>query len=64
MTKKNFLFVLFQQDEVIRINKELPKKKALTFKDIPVKIMFNLVQVYSQVLTKNFQRQCKKCEFS
>ena len=47
----NFAFRQFQQDKVIRI----PKTKALTFKDIVVKIMFNLVHLYSQALMKDFQ---------
>ena len=44
-----------QQNGVLRIIKELPKSKALAFKDIPVKIMFNSVHVYSQALAKNFR---------
>lgn len=51
----NFAFRQFQQDKVIRIIKKLPKTKALTFKDIVVKIMFNLVHLYSQALMKDFQ---------
>ena len=53
--KEKFAFRQFQQDKVIRITEELPKNKVLAFKDIPVKIMFNLVHVYSQALMKNFQ---------
>ena len=43
--KEKFAFHQFQQDKVIRIIKELPKNKVLTFKDIPVKIMVHLVHI-------------------
>ena len=52
--KEKFTFCQFQQDEVIRIIKGLPKNKTLTFKDIPVKIMFNSVLVYSQNVFYDF----------
>ena len=52
----------FQQGEIIKVI-ALPKNKALTFKDISVKIMFKSVHVYFQALTKNYQRLCKSWNF-
>ena len=51
----------FQQDEIIKIIKELPKNKASTLKDIPVKIMANSVHVYSHALVRVFN-DCAKSE--
>ena len=60
-SKQKFTLHELQQDEIIKIIKELPKSKASTFKDIPVKIMVNSVHVYSHALTKVFN-DCVKSE--
>lgn len=64
--KEEFAFRWFQQDDVIRIkNKDKEyKNKSFTFKDIPVKIMFNSFHVYFQALTIDFQWLCKSGNFS
>ena len=53
-SKEIFTFREFKKTEIIKAIKELPKNKASTFKDIPVKIMANSVHIYSQVLTNIF----------
>ena len=58
-SKEKFTFCDFQQGEVIKIIKELPKNKANTFKDIPLKIMVNSFHRYSHSLTKIFY-ECVK----
>ena len=60
-SKQKFTLHELQQDEIIKIIKELPKSKASTFKDIPVEIMVNSVHVYSHALTKVFN-DCVKSE--
>ena len=58
--KEKFTLGEFQQDEIMKVMKELPKNKASTFKDIGIKIMINLVHLYSYT----FQLVCKKRKFS
>ena len=58
--KEKFAFRCFEQDQVIRVIKELAKKKALTFKDIPVKVMFSWVHIFSEGLKKSFFNDCAK----
>ena len=66
----NFCFITsltireFQQDEMIKIFKELPINIATNvFKEIPVKIMIKSVHIYFRV-HENFQLPCKKWKFS
>ena len=61
--KKTFTFCEFQETEIIKTITELPKSKASTFKDIPVKIMINSVHIYSQVLTNIFNDCIKSGKF-
>ena len=58
-SKEIFTFREFKETEVIKTIKELPKNKANTFKDIPVKIIVKSVHIFSQVLTSIFH-DCAK----
>ena len=53
-------FCCFQQEHVIRVITELAKRKALTFKDTPVKVMFSWLHIFSQGLTNFFFNDCAK----
>ena len=43
--KGKFTFCEFQQDEITKIIKKLTENKAITFKDIPGKIVINSVHI-------------------
>ena len=60
-SKEIFTFREFKESEIIKTIKELPKNKAGTLEDIPVKIMVNVVHIYSQVLT-NMCNDCVKSD--
>ena len=62
-SKEIFTFREFKETEIIETIKELPKSKASTFKDIPVKIVVNPVHIYSQVLTNIFNDCVKSGDF-
>ena len=62
-SKEIFTFRESKETEIIKTIKELPKSKATTFKDIPVKIKVNWVHIYSQVLTTIFNECVKSGNF-
>ena len=62
-SKEIFTFREFQETEVLKTIKELPKNKASTFKDMPVKIIINSVHIYSKVLTNIFNDCVKSGKF-
>ena len=62
-SKEIFTFREFKKTEIIKAIKKLPKNKASTFKDIPVKIKANSVHIYSQVLTNIFNDCVKSGNF-
>ena len=62
-SKEIFTFHVFKETETIKTITELPKSKASTFKDIPGRIMFNSVHIYSQVLTSIFNDCVKNGSF-
>ena len=49
-SKEIFTFPEFKETGIIKVIKELPKNKAITFKNIPIKIIVNLVHIFSQIL--------------
>ena len=62
-SQEKITFHEFQQDKIKAFFKELPKRKPSTFTNIPVKIMVNLVHVYSHTLMKNFKDFVKSGNF-